>query len=294
MALKPLVELKFYIGRASRPALCRIFSWNPSVKMSGPEFERHVLSAAEPQPINLRATISTTHLAKKSIRSLNWIHRQGIEGKRQDFSGKRWFHGFIFKVSLKIHALWAWLEKRARPKESAHENLRTVVPTTGRKVKHEQIQKNVTNDLALRISHRVVSKIQISSVGWKDKRRSGDMCSQSELTNGMWSSRVECAKWPRSLGSDGPAQNKHIQIYGSSERKVGTTRIQRVPGFAQKALLGQSFMVAGILRRHGGVGWRTDTQVCKISRTSRSETRRVPIWAVKHQMWGKREQPCPF
>ena len=47
-------------------------------------------------------------------------------------------------------------------------------PTTKQKGKeHEQIQKAIAYDLALRVSHRMSAKISLPGDGWEDKRGSG-------------------------------------------------------------------------------------------------------------------------
>jgi hypothetical protein len=47
-------------------------------------------------------------------------------------------------------------------------------PTTKQKGKeHEQIQKAIAYDLALRASHRAGAKISLPGDGWEDKRGSG-------------------------------------------------------------------------------------------------------------------------
>jgi hypothetical protein len=100
------------------------------------------------------------------------------EGEFTFASEVRGIDFIIFNVQIEIPVLRTGLEKKAMPNESAPGNLICVVPTTEKGNQDEQIQKNGTYNMVLRIPFGVVSKIPISSIGRKDKRRSGSGGSQ--------------------------------------------------------------------------------------------------------------------
>jgi hypothetical protein len=81
-----------------------------------------------------------------------------------------------------------------------------------------------------------------------------------------------------------------INLAKGQERDPG---VQCVSGFATAPLLGQSLLGAGILRGHGGVGPRDDTEVCKMAGEAGTTSRGVPIQPRMNKP-GQRAVPSPL
>ena len=103
------------------------------------------------------------------------------------------------------------------------------------------------------------------------------MYSGTKPAVGLRGGGVERASGPRAcLGAD-TAQDFDFRIHGAGEREGGLAGVQRLPGTAAQAVLGESLLDQGILCGHGGVGPRNDTEVCKMAGERVTETRRVPV-----------------
>ena len=85
----------------------------------------------------------------------------------------------------------------------------------------------------------------------------------------MWVCRlrsggIECTAGPRAHDCDGAAEGSDLRLDGESERAIIDQDIQAVQASEGKALLGQSFLVERILRRHDWSGCGDDPEVCEI------------------------------
>ena len=151
-------------------------------------------------------------------------------------------------------------------------------PTTKQKGKeHEQIQKAIAYDLALRVPHRVGAKISLPGDGWKGKRGSGVERAGAEPTDELRGTGDERAGGSCAFDRASAAEAFDFRIHGAAEGQERDPGVQCVSGFATAPLLGQSFLGAGVLRGDGGVGPRDDTEVCKMAGERGTTTRRVPI-----------------
>ena len=68
----------------------------------------------------------------------------------------------------------------------------------------------------------------------------------------------------RAHDCDGAAESSDLRPDGESERAVIDQDIQAVPASEAKALLGQSFLVKRVLRRHGWSGCGDDPEIREI------------------------------
>jgi hypothetical protein len=151
-------------------------------------------------------------------------------------------------------------------------------PTTKQKGKeHEQIQKVIAYDLALRVPHSVGAKISLSGNGWEDKRGGGVERTGAESADELRSARDERAGGSCAFDRAGATEAVDLGIHGATEGQERDSGVQRVSGFATAPLLGQSLLGAGVLRRHGGIGPRHDTEVCKMAGETGTTARGVPI-----------------
>ena len=85
----------------------------------------------------------------------------------------------------------------------------------------------------------------------------------------MWVCRLrdsgtECTGGPRPHDCHGATEGRDLRVDGKSERAVIDQDIQAVQGSERKALLGQSFLVERILRRHSWSRCGNDPEVRKI------------------------------
>ena len=85
----------------------------------------------------------------------------------------------------------------------------------------------------------------------------------------MWvfrlrSSGIECATGPCSSDRDGATQGGDFHIDGSAKGPKFDADFPAVSAFEKTGILGQSFLVQGLLCRHGGFGCGHDTQVCPL------------------------------
>ena len=100
----------------------------------------------------------------------------------------------------------------------------------------------------------MVSKVPVSGIERKDKRGGGEEYTESEYPGALRSSRDQCSGGSCAFDSDGATEDKYLGLYWKSEREVGVTDIQCVPGFAPEALLGKPLVDTGILCGNGGAG----------------------------------------
>src|SRR5208337_1570035 len=89
------------------------------------------------------------------------------------------------------------------------------------------------------------------------------------------------------------AEAVDLRIHGAAEGKERDPGVQRVSGIATAPLLGQSLLGAGVLCRHGGVGPRNDTEVCKMAGEAGTTARGVPIQPMMNKP-GQRAAPSPL
>jgi hypothetical protein len=159
--------------------------------------------------------------------------------------------------------------------------LERVVPTTRTKEKtHESISKTITHIMALPISSSLGSQVSIQDTDWQCRRRGSDMhtnvCGANEDKGGG----AKCASGSRASTRNGTAEDIGFRLCGHDEGTDGATSIQQVSGFEREAVLGESFLVEGILRGHRRSGRRDDTEVCKISREARASAGRIQFQEI--------------
>jgi len=92
---------------------------------------------------------------------------------------------------------------------------------------------------------------------------------------------VERSTRPCAPGDDGTAQAGDIVIDGSTEGPDIDALVSPVPEFEEEAILGQSFLVQRVLRRHGGPECGHDTQVCPLSGEEGTAIRAASIDRLK-------------
>ena len=151
-------------------------------------------------------------------------------------------------------------------------------PTTKQKGReHEQIQKTIAYDLALRVPHRVGAKISLPGDGGEDKRGGGVVCAGAESADELRGAGDERAGGSCAYDRANTAEAVDLRIHGAVEGQERDPGIERIPGFATAPFLGQSLLGARVLRRDGGVGCRDDTEVCKMAGEGGTTARGVPI-----------------
>jgi hypothetical protein len=151
-------------------------------------------------------------------------------------------------------------------------------PTTKQKGKeHEQIQETIAYDLALRVSHRLGAKISLPGDGGEAERGSGAVCQGTESANEVRGAGDERAGGSCAFDRASTAEAVDLGIHGAVEGQECDPGVERISRFAAAPLLGQSLLGAGILRGHGGVGPRDDTEVCKMAGEAGTTARGVPI-----------------
>jgi hypothetical protein len=151
-------------------------------------------------------------------------------------------------------------------------------PTTNQKGReHEQIQKTIAYDLALRVSHRVGAKISLSGAGGEDKRGGGVECAGAEPTDELRGAGDERAGGSCAYDRANTAEAIDLRIHGAVEGQERNPGIELISGFTTAPLLGQSLLGARVLPGDGGVGRRDDTEVCKMAGEGGTTARGVPI-----------------
>ena len=151
-------------------------------------------------------------------------------------------------------------------------------PTTKQKGKeHEQIQKVIAYDPALRVPHHLGAKIPVSGDAGKGERGSGVVRAGTESADELRGTGNERPSRSRTLDRAGTAQAGNIRIHGAAERQECDPGVRRVSGVEAAAVLGQSLLGAGLLCWDSGLGPRDDTEVCKMAREAGTTARGVPL-----------------
>ena len=151
-------------------------------------------------------------------------------------------------------------------------------PTTKQKGReHEQIQKTIAYDLALRVPHRVGAKVSLPGDGGEDKRGGGVECAGAEPADELRGAGDERAGGSCAYDRANTAQAVDLRVYGAAEGQERDPGVERVSGFAAAPFLGEPLLGAGVLRGDGGFGCRDDTEVCKMAREGGTTARGVPI-----------------
>ena len=112
-------------------------------------------------------------------------------------------------------------------------------PTTKQKGReHEQIQKTIAYDLALRVPHRVGAKISLPGDGGEDKRGSGVECEGAEPADELRGAGDERAGGSCAYDRANPAQALDLRIHGAVKGQERDPGVERIPGFTKAPFLG--------------------------------------------------------
>jgi len=98
---------------------------------------------------------------------------------------------------------------------------------------------------------------------------------------------IECATGSCASGDDDPAEDIGVSFAGTIERADVDADVPAVPASKEEAVLGQSFLGQGVLRRHSGTGCGHDTEVCPLPGKERTadgatSTDRLTIMVAAH------------
>lgn len=148
--------------------------------------------------------------------------------------------------------------------------------------------------MALSVPHHLDSQISVQGIG-RSRQRSDSRRHPGNLrfcrVRGYG---VECSKGPRASGGDGPAEGCDFRSDGPRQRSDSDEGVQSVSGIAQKALLGQSFLVQGVLRGLHRFGCRNDPQICTLSGKAREAARATAIGLSSEISMRRNSFPSPL
>jgi len=105
---------------------------------------------------------------------------------------------------------------------------------------------------------------------------------------------AECATGSRAPGFDNSAEGSRIRVTGSVEGADVDKDVPPVSAFEEEALLGQSFLVQGLLCGHGGIRCGHDTQVCPLSGEEGTAVRATAIVRLRIIKAAQLQGPPPL
>lgn len=141
--------------------------------------------------------------------------------------------------------------------------------------------RKLTHNIALSVSSGMGTEIPISGVDrWTEGGRGERDPSHLRFCR-LRIGEVERSTLPRPPENDGATQAGGIAIDGSAEGPDIDALVSPVPEFEEEAILGQTFLVPRVRRRHGRPECGHDTKVCPLSGKEGTATRAASIYRLK-------------